>query len=53
MRGITSPLGTGFLEAIRQVKAELGNPEVLWYRGHPNAPLQRKWDTLPEVKLHI
>jgi len=26
-----------FLESVRQAKADLGNPEILWYRGHPNA----------------
>ena len=37
MQGVTSPLWTSFLESIKQAKADLGNPEVLWYRGHPNA----------------
>jgi hypothetical protein len=35
--GITSPLWTDFLESIKQAKTDLGNPEVLWYRGHPNS----------------
>lgn len=25
-----------FLEKIKEAKAELGNPEILWYRGHSN-----------------
>ena len=37
MNGITSPLWTDFLKAIQQAKTELGNPEILWYRGHPNS----------------
>jgi hypothetical protein len=37
MHGITSPLWTNFLELVKQAKADLGNPEVLWYRGHPNS----------------
>lgn len=37
MNGITSPMWTRFLESIKKAKAELGNPEVLWYRGHPNS----------------
>ncbi len=37
MDGITSPLWLQFLEAIKEAKAQLGNPEILWYRGHPNA----------------
>ena len=34
---MTSPLWLQFLESMRQAKAELGNPKVCWYRGHPNA----------------
>jgi hypothetical protein len=37
MSGITSTEWTKFLEDIKQAKAELGNPEILWYRGHPNS----------------
>jgi hypothetical protein len=37
MNGITSPTWMAFLEAIRKAKADLGNPEMLWYRGHPNS----------------
>jgi FRG domain len=37
MSGITSPAWTSFLESIKQAKTSLGNPEVLWYRGHPNS----------------
>ena len=37
MHGITSELWTTFLESIKQARASLGNPEVLWYRGHPNS----------------
>ncbi len=37
MNGITSPLWTKFLESIKQARAELGNPEILWYRGHANS----------------
>src|SRR5262245_26762387 len=37
MSGITSTEWSDFLSAIKQAKADLGNPETLWYRGHPNA----------------
>jgi hypothetical protein len=37
VNGITSPLWTNFLQSIKQAKAELGNPDVVWYRGHPNS----------------
>jgi hypothetical protein len=37
MNGITSPAWTKFLEAIKSVRAALGNPDTVWYRGHPNA----------------
>lgn len=37
MNGITSPMWTDFLKSVKQAKTELGNPEVLWYRGHPNS----------------
>lgn len=37
MYGITSPEWTEFLESIKNAKEELGNPEILWYRGHPNS----------------
>jgi len=37
VHGITSPAWTDFLESIKQAKADLGSPEVLWYRGHPNS----------------
>jgi len=37
MNGITSPMWTDFLESVKQAKTELGNPDVLWYRGHPNS----------------
>jgi hypothetical protein len=35
--GITSPKWTQFLEAIKKAQLELGNPEILWYRGHPSS----------------
>jgi FRG domain len=35
--GITSPEWGRFLEAIKESKAALGNPEILWYRGHPTS----------------
>jgi hypothetical protein len=35
--GITSPVWLNFLESIKQAKADLGSPDMLWYRGHPNA----------------
>jgi hypothetical protein len=34
---ITSPMWTEFLGSVREAKKELGNPEILWYRGHPNS----------------
>lgn len=37
MKGITSPEWTKFLESIKDAKADLGNPEILWYRGHANS----------------
>jgi len=37
MSDITSKEWTDFLQAIRKAKAELGNPDTLWYRGHPNS----------------
>lgn len=37
MTGITSPRWNNFLSLIKEAKAELGNPEILWYRGHPNS----------------
>lgn len=37
MNGITSPHWTNFLEAIQQARLELGSPDLLWYRGHPNS----------------
>jgi hypothetical protein len=37
MVGITSPLWTNFLMEIQQAKAALGNPDIVWYRGHPNS----------------
>lgn len=37
MNGITSPMWTDFLKSIKQAKADIGNPEILWYRGHPNS----------------
>jgi hypothetical protein len=37
MKGITSPMWTRFLESVKEAKTELGNPEILWYRGHPNS----------------
>jgi hypothetical protein len=37
MDGITSSGWTDFLLAIKKATADLGNPEVLWYRGHANA----------------
>jgi len=37
MDGITSPKWTAFLNEIKRAKTELGNPNTLWYRGHPNS----------------
>ena len=37
MSDITSMEWIEFLQAVQQAKAELGNPEVLWYRGHANS----------------
>jgi hypothetical protein len=37
MTGITSAGWTNFLTSIQQAKTALGNPEILWYRGHPNS----------------
>lgn len=34
---ITSSLWTDFLGQIREAKNQLGAPETLWYRGHPNS----------------
>lgn len=35
--GITSPAWIDFLEAIKTARASLGSPDIVWYRGHPNA----------------
>ncbi len=37
VNGMTSPLWLQFLKSIKQAKSELGDPEVVWYRGHANA----------------
>jgi hypothetical protein len=37
MDGITSPLWTDFLKSIQQARKDFGTPEIVWYRGHPNA----------------
>lgn len=37
MSGITSAEWMDFLQAIQQARSDLGNPEVLWYRGHANS----------------
>jgi len=37
MRSITSPEWTQFLVDVSDAKAALGNPDVVWYRGHANA----------------
>ncbi len=37
MDGITSPKWTDFLNAIKEAKHELGDPDTLWYRGHSNS----------------
>lgn len=37
MNEMASPLWIQFLESMRQAKADLGDPDVLWYRGQPNA----------------
>lgn len=34
-----------FLEEMRDVRTSLGNPEVLWYRGHSD----RSWPLLPSI----
>jgi hypothetical protein len=36
MAGITSPEWLRFLENVKKAKKSLGNPDMLWYRGHPN-----------------
>ena len=37
MSGITSPGWLTFLDEVQRAKADLGDPDTLWYRGHPNA----------------
>jgi len=37
MNGITSQIWTDFLNKIKEARAKLGNPEILWYRGHTNS----------------
>lgn len=37
MAGITSKEWSDFLASIKDARTELGNPEFLWYRGHPNS----------------
>jgi len=37
MEDITSPSWISFLQAVKEAKEALGNPEVLWYRGHANS----------------
>lgn len=37
MTGLTSPLWLKFLEDIGKAKAALKKPDMVWYRGHPNA----------------
>jgi hypothetical protein len=37
VNGITTPLWSNFLKAIKRARADLGDPDVLWYRGHPNS----------------
>lgn len=37
MTGITSPAWTKFLDDVRQARTDLGSPDSVWYRGHPNA----------------
>lgn len=37
MSSITSSAWTQFLEEIKSARAELKNPDTVWYRGHPNA----------------
>lgn len=36
MLGVTSREWSVFLETVKAANAALGNPEVIWYRGHPN-----------------
>lgn len=37
MDGMTSAAWTEFLLKIKAAKTALGDPEILWYRGHPNS----------------
>jgi len=34
---LTSPIWIDFLTSVKHAKDELGNPDILWYRGHANA----------------
>ena len=36
MGSMTSSAWIKFLEAVAQARTDLGDPEVLWYRGHPD-----------------
>jgi FRG domain len=36
MHGITSPEWSRFLETIKEANDALGDPEIIWYRGHPD-----------------
>lgn len=36
MHGVTSPEWSTFLGAIKDANDALGDPEVVWYRGHPD-----------------
>ena len=36
MNGVTSPEWSAFLGTVKAANAALGDPEVIWYRGHPD-----------------
>jgi hypothetical protein len=36
MHGITSPEWSAFIGTIKAANAALGDPEIAWYRGHPD-----------------
>lgn len=36
MHGVTSPEWSAFLGTVKSANDELGDPEVVWYRGHPD-----------------
>lgn len=36
MQGVTSPEWSKFLGAVKAANAALGDPDLVWYRGHPD-----------------